>query len=366
MKIAFFGLHGSFDYDKIGGTNSLVRRISDELVLNYNINVDYVLYGQDLKNKNHGSINSIYCGNIDEAFEILRDYDHIITMYINPKDAVKYRNNRLNNKKSYFHVIYTDWPESFIKRQAFFASSKFINYNGIFFAISSRILNLADKWGFESALLLPPVPQDYFVNLEDKLVSDKTRVSFIGRIDVGKGVLETLDIFNALKNDKNIELNFYGIHWENDPVAVKIHQELSKQNDFNYISLDFHKFTNDTDEMVKNVLKETDIFIQPYRKLSSSIDTPLLILEAMASLCAVITKPYGNIPEIYGKSKLLLDDDNIVEDALELIRSASKWLPEERKRIYLQNESLSFDNHSITQIFMDSLQSVAEGHNGKK
>lgn len=365
MKIAFFGYYGSFDYGKIGGTNSLVRRISTEMVKTYKIEVDHVIYGKfDKINEHSCGIVSRYYKTIEDAFDKLKDYNHVITIYIHPRDALRYMFFRNKYKKEvHFHIIYINWPQSFFKRQMEFAVNRLVSNNGMSFAISPRTFNLSKKWGYKSQLLLPPVPKDYYLDIKTKKTSEKIKLTFIGRVDVGKGVLETIDIFNQLSKDDTVDLNFYGIYWKNDPIATKIHQNLLKQKNFRYFPLNFEKYSPEADETVRKALNETDIFIQPYRSLSSSIDMPLLILEAMASLCAVITKPYGDIPKIYGQSKCLIND-NIISESLKLISSAEEWLDDERNRLYLQNKELFFDTPSITRTFLKSLRDAEEGING--
>ncbi|EKQ54520.1 MAG: glycosyltransferase [Methanobacterium sp. Maddingley MBC34] len=360
MRIAFFGYHKSFDFDKIGGTNSLVRRISLELVKDHNITVDYVIYGTSSeKIENNSGITSNYFNKLKEALNSLKNYDHVVTMYIPPGDFINYALFRRKEKNNiFFHIIYTDWPRSFIKRNAFFIFNSLWRYNGKSFSISPRIKDALKKWGDESVFLLPPVPLDYFMEIGNNKNLGNLRVTFIGRVDVGKGVLEVIDILNQLAQDENIILKFYGIHWEDDPEAVKIHKNLSSQNKFDYISLDFNHYSSEVEEMVQDILRETDIFLQPYRHLSSSIDMPLLILEAMASLCAVITRPYGDIPRIYGESVCLVDDEEGSEKIVEIIRRASQWIPMELERINHQNKTFSFDTLTVTTIFLKSLLEV--------
>jgi glycosyltransferase involved in cell wall biosynthesis len=186
-------------------------------------------------------------------------------------------------------------------------------------------------------------------------VSDKIRVSFIGRIDVGKGIQATLDIFNKLSENPEIELAFYGTFWENDPDAKRIHQQLSQQESFTYIPVNFHGFSDKIDHLVRDVFRDTDIFIQPYKKLSSTIDIPVLVLEAMASLSAVITTPVGDIPSIYPKSHCIIPYEQLVNDAIPLITSGRKWLSAEREKIWSQNKLLHFDTHSIVDHLIQAL-----------
>ena len=358
MKIAFFGRHGSFDYDHIGGTNSLVRRLSTELVQKWHFQVDYVLYGEATREINHlPGLRSRYFYKLSEALEALSEYDHIVTVYLPPKDFLTYIHlRRRYAKRTRFHILYQVWPESVVKRELMFGLNRLIPFNGRSFAISPRLVHRVKHWDRQAVLLWPPVPQHYFVPLSQKPSSDKIHVTFLGRIDIGKGVLETIDIFNALADCSEVKLAFYSIYWERDPTAVQLHHQLSEQDRFPYIPIKFTSYSDQIDEMVRSVLYDTDIFIQPYRKLSSTIDTPLLILEAMASLCAVITKPYGDIPYIYGKSPCLIDSHRLCEQAIKLILSAKEWLPSERERIERQNKSLIFDTPSVAERFVDALK----------
>ncbi|KGK98084.1 hypothetical protein LI82_10115 [Methanococcoides methylutens] len=358
MKLAFFGRHGSFNYTHIGGTNSLVRRLSTELINRWNFQIDYIIYGNSCDNEvtHFPGLRSKYYQRLDRALESLKDYDHIVAIYFPPNDLPAYLYYRTKQlRKNHFSKLHQTWPDSTVIRKLMFTINRVISINSNSFAVSPRLVQSIKKWSHRAELLWPPVPSNYFVNPSQKSVSNKTRVTFIGRIDVGKGVLETIDIFNALADRPEIELAFYGMYWESDPKAVQLHQQLLEQTNFNYVPINFAEYSSHIEKMVQSVLRDTDIFIQPYRKLSSTIDTPLLILEAMASLCAVITKPYGNIPYVYGKSPCLIDDPHLCEKATELILSANEWLPSERKRIELQNDKLKFDVSSVAEQFVKSI-----------
>ena len=362
FKLAFFGLHTSFDYNHIGGTNSIIRRLSIELINQWDIQVDYILYGQTESNLNKqrtylSGIKIKYFPTLREALEALNNYNHIVTIYLPPKDIFIYMQFRIKNKSSSskYYMLHQTWSESVVMRKLMFAMNRLISHKSKSFAISPRLLRQIRSWDDSATLLWPPVPSNYFVDLPQKTFSDKIRVTFLGRIDVGKGVLETIDIFNNLADYPDVELAFYGMHWKNDPIAVKLHNQLLNQKHFTYVPVEFNNYSEDIDNMVRSVLQNTDIFIQPYRKLSSTIDTPLLILEAMASLCAVITKPYGDIPHIYGESPCLIDNPNLCEKAIELILSAKDWLPSERVRIDNQNKLLNFNVSSIAKHFVGSL-----------
>ena len=358
MKIVFFGRYGSFDYSNIGGTNSLIRRLAKELISKLDVQADYVLYGApnqiDIIHK--FGIRSRQYISFDNALHALDEYDHIITIYISLINVFGFLKYYFSNRKSKrFHTIFQSWPESFLKRKLFFLTLRLFCLNGIPFVLSPRLLNYARKFNSQATLLWPPVTDNYFIRLDNKNISDKIRVTFVGRIDKGKGIIETIKLFNDLADRDEVELNLYGTYWTKDPDAVKLHRALSAQKRFRYTEFNFRAYCDEVDDEICSILRDTDIFIQPYRILSSTIDTPLLILEAMASLCAIVTKPYGDIPYVYGKSKTLFDDINSNKEIINLILSAKDWLPSERKRVFERLKALDFKSESVAHEFIDKM-----------
>lgn len=357
MKIAFFGKEGSFDYGHIGGTNSLTRRLAKELVEVHGHSVDFIFYGLQTKNISHAqNINSYYYTNYSDALSSLLNYDHVILIYVSIKDIFKlyaFCNN--NTDKVIFHHLYQDWPESFIMRNLMFWIKDIIPINGFKIGISERIVERLSENAQKHIKLYPPVPNNFFKKNDNINNLTKINITFIGRIDEGKGILETIEIFEKLSEYPMFKINLFGIHWKSDSNAIKIHEKLKAQSKFHYYPVDFYNHSPQVDEIVRGALFNTDIFLQPYRKLSSTIDTPLLILEAMAALCAVITKPYGNIPDIYGPSPCLIDDQDFVNEAINLILQSEKWLYAEKERIHSQNIRLKFDLTSVGNRFVNDI-----------
>ncbi len=358
IKLAFFGLYSSFGHDRIGGTNSLVRRLSMELVSHWDMQVDYVLYGSGREEEItiFPGIRARYYGTLHEALKALSDYDHIITIYLPPGDLLTYTYFRVFHRKQIsFHMLYQSWSDSIFIRLLMFLPDRLIHFNGRSFAVSPRLMHYVKQWDQKAVLLWPPVPSNYFIPLSEKNFLNQIRVTFLGRIDPRKGVIETIKIFNALAKCPDVKLAFYGIYWEDDPIATQLHYQLLEQSNFTYVPVKWKDYSIEIDDMVRSALHDTDIFIQPYRKLSSTIDLPLLILEAMASLCAVITKPYGDIPNVYGTSLCLLDGPDMHEQAVKRILSAKDWLKSERERIDRQNKILYFDTNSVAKKFVKAL-----------
>ena len=359
MQVVFVGFKSAFDYFRIGGCESFIRRLSAELIKK-NIKVDYVLYG-DKENKElkYGGISLNYFISFGNALKFIekKEYQHIITIYLLPMNRIRYALFRKNKDFSTrFHFIYFSWPDSLIKRKLYFSEAMFFPYNGKLFCISKRQYEYISKWAKNAVYLLPPVPENYFLHPNEKPINEKIKIIFLGRIDPGKGINEVIEIFNALKSNNKFECSIYGIHNPEHKEALKIHNWLKKHKEIKYIEVERQKYLPEIEEMIRNVLKNTDILILPYKRLSSTIDTPLTLLEAMASLCVVITKPFGNIPDIYGKSKFLISPENFVQDAIKLLNNISQEnLVEERYRIYEQNKKLNFSTSSIGEKFINAI-----------
>lgn len=358
-KICFFGSYQAFNYHHIGGTESFVRRLSTELTKK-DIGVDYIFYGgRENKELEFSGIRLNYFELFNDALTVVekREYEHVITIYLLLKDRIKYALFRKNKNKSIrFHFVHFGWPDSIIKRTLYFSEARLFPYNGKLICISKRQYDYVSRWSKNAVYLLPPVPESYFLRPDEKPTNEKIKVTFLGRIDPGKGINEVIEIFKALKVNDRFECSIYGIHIPEQKKSLEIHNWLKNQKNIKYVEVERQRYSPAVDEFVGNILKETDIFIQPYQKLSSTIDTPLLLLEAMASLCALITKPFGNIPDIYGKSRFLIHPDNFIVDAIQLLKNITyQDLIEERKRIYDQNLRLNFKSENIGKRFVDAI-----------
>jgi len=360
MKIAFFGIHYACNYFHIGGTDSFVRRIAAELVKKHADTVDYILYGastvgdmqvmQGLRMRNFGTF--------AEAQGALLDYDHVVTIYLPPWDRILFMNFRKRCRHPVqFHMVYFSWPDSRIKRELMFADSRLVPFNGRIFTISPRQYRFVQKWCPDPVFLWPPVPEEYFVMPESKPKSPRLRVTWIGRIDPGKGVREVVDLFRRLASNPNIEVKMCGHRWAACTETAELHRWLMEQNEFPYVNTEYAKHSPEVERAVGEILQHSDIVILPYRKLSSTIDTPLLMLEAMAALCAVVYKPQGDMPVVYGNSRFILPEGDFVQRMHDLIDRVSPYIAEEQKRLFERNRELSFETVAVVERFRSALQS---------
>jgi len=357
LRIAFFGSAHSFGYHEIGGAPSFVRRLSRELVRSEGIEVDLITFGHPKAGQESHvpGLRSLNLRMLSDALKILPDYHHVVSIYCPPKDRIRFMLFRGRSASSTrYHKLFFSWPDSRLKRKLSFLEAILVPFNGRLFGVSYRMVRRLSYIDPKSVLLLPPVPMCYFVSLASKPHSDRTRVVFIGRLDPGKGALEAIESFSLLSRDKNVELEFYGMHWPHDPVSVALREQLMHQRLFRYVDVDFFGHDASVDAMVERALKNADILIQPYRKLSSTMDTPVLLMEAMASLTAFVTHPQGDIPAIYGTSPCLIPEGReSVTSMISLIQSAQDWLTAERARIERQRQSLEFEASAVARGMME-------------
>lgn len=356
MRIAIFNYCKGSDYFNIGGNESLLRRLTKELA-KQGVLIDWLLYGAEEEKEvaPELGVRIKYFRNLSGAIATLNaGYDHVLTTYLRPADRIKFGRFRKScSVSAKFHFLYLSYPESAIRKFVCFLEAKMFPYSGRVFCVSTRQLNYVSRLYGNAACLLPPVPAEYFVQPLNKPQNKKITVTFLGRVDPGKGIAEVVDVFLKMADDSRFECAIYGIHFPFNKESVAIHKDLLKQRKIRYVPVDRQRYSPEVDGFVRDILASTDIFLQPYQKLSSTIDTPLLLLEAMASLCAVITKPFGNIPDVYGKSEFLLSPDGFVESAVDLLnRTTRESLQKERVRVYARNTELQFDSAAMAERFL--------------
>jgi glycosyltransferase involved in cell wall biosynthesis len=172
-------------------------------------------------------------------------------------------------------------------------------------------------------------------------------LAYLGRTDPGKGVEEAVEIFRALKDRPDIEARICGFQWRHSPQSKRLHEWLGQQDDITYVCNEWRQWSEDTDRWVADTLRNTDILVLPYKQLSTTMDVPLVLLEGMASLCAVVTKPYGDIPWVYGDSPFLLPEEGSAQTAVALIERARDLLPAERKRLDERNAELGSRSSAV-------------------
>jgi len=356
MKIAFFGAFGAFDYFKIGGAESFTRRLATGLILEGH-RADFVIYGAPTsEHKVAGTgVGLYYFREFKAALEFLvREYEQIITLYLPPRDRLRYLSFRWSNQAHLrFHQVYFGWPDSLIKRKAAFLEARFYPFNGRLFCVSPRQYRYVSCWSDKGVLLLPPVTESYFLKPETKPENDKIRLTYIGRTEPGKGIEDVVYLWKHLKDQPQVEMAIYGFHHRHLQAGVEFHEWLSHQDGLPYHYTPWESYSPEVEDNLRRFLQATDILVLPYRKLSSTIDTPVLLLEGMAALCAIMTKPMGDIPSLYGPSPFILKGR---EEMAQMAKKVSPGvLATERRRIFQRQAELDFAAQRVTARLLQAL-----------
>lgn len=358
MKIAFFGTFGSFDYFTIGGVESFTRRLAAGLIKEGH-QADFVIYRAPAERQEKAPEGlRIHCFKrfVTAANFLKERYDQVVTIFIPMVDRLAYMKFRQRyRKRIFFHRVYFGWPELGLKRQMAYLDARLYPFNGRLFCVSPRLYHSVKRWSKHAVLLLPPVPKEYFLELHEKPNRDKILVTYIGRTESRKGIENVIGLFARLQKIPYLDLAIHGFHHPHCAEGRKWHLRLSQQEHFRYFYTPFEGYSHVKEDKLRLLLRETDILLLPYRQLSSTIDTPLLILEGMASLCAVVTQSFGDIPSLYGPSPFLLAGSDSVDKAVQQIQNAKSLLVEERQRIHKRNQKLVFEVKQITSLFIKSL-----------
>lgn len=363
MRIAFFGLQSAFDHSHIGGSESITRRLARQLTQDDDVEAaDYVFFGTPRAEMQNviPKISVRYFSAYVDAADALLDYNHVVSLYLSPPERVPYMAFRARHRhRIQFHAFATMWRRSPLKRLLMLADLQLVPLNGALFAISPRLYALVRRWAQRPFLMLPPVPDDWFLRAADKPVRFPLRVTFVGRIDPGKGAAEATEIFYRLKGDRRFLCRFFGYTYEQRGVSgteEDIYRRLRALPAGTFIETGYTSYSPQADQVVQNALAETDVLLLPYREVSSTADMPLTFVEGMASLCGlIIPDSAADLPQVYGPSRLYVSGNHWVEGMLEIISSVGALLDEERERLYARNRQLNFGAVASAQAFKQVL-----------
>jgi glycosyltransferase involved in cell wall biosynthesis len=249
------------------------------------------------------------------------------------------------------------YPNSMIGKCLKLSEFTIYPYSGTVFCVSHRQVLMLRGFVDRMCYLPPCIPSSYHINPSQKKRNLPLNISFLGRIDPRKGVLETLDLFEKLAHNSSYNCRIYGIYIPRDGQATAIHHRLKRQSLIQYIEVERQAYSGSTEELALSVLRDSDIFVQPYRSMDSTVDSPLLLLEAMASSCAVLTTPIADVPRLYGDSNFVIQNQQFAESALHLLMHLSPGtLTEEQNRSHKQLTHMELAPASIAKKMLDATE----------
>jgi hypothetical protein len=115
VKIAFIGYKDSYNYSKVGGTDAIVRRISNYLSKKYKIYLLTYGYKEENKIEINNNIIDIHFKNFTSMLEFIKQNNikNSIAVYLIPKDRMKLYFFQKQNKNLFFHTLITVYHEKY-------------------------------------------------------------------------------------------------------------------------------------------------------------------------------------------------------------------------------------------------------------
>jgi glycosyltransferase involved in cell wall biosynthesis len=360
-EVVFFGTATSFGYHRVGGTDSFLRRLIDGVSDRSDAVAHGVFYGSEDPTvvRPVGDSELHYVESLADGLELLDDWSDadVVTTRLHPADRLRFARYRRRTRRHAYHSVEFFHPESAVFRNVKFVQHRILPYDGRVFCVSRRLRRVVERYADGVVYLPPPVDSAYFRDPSEKPRDEPISLTFVGRIDPRKGINEVVDLYREAAGEDRFEFAIHGTYISNDSAGVEIRNRLRRDPDIAYTEVDRHAHTPQVDAEVRSLMRETDVFLQPYRTLDSTVDTPLLLLESMASLCAVLTRPVGNVGDVYGESEFLLSAGQTTERASALLSTLDReTVAAERDRIHERVTSMAFDTASVVETFLHALE----------
>jgi glycosyltransferase involved in cell wall biosynthesis len=176
----------------------------------------------------------------------------------------------------------------------------------------------------------------------NKKVSSPMRFAFLGRYDIRKGVKELSEALKNLVNKHDFEFHFIGPI----PDEFKINSDKIK----------YHGAINEAAK-IKDILRRTDVFVLP----SHSEGMPNVILEAMASGCAILATDVGAVNVLVGgENGWLIPPLNAkaIEEKIAQIVKFDPKVIEEKKNNSVKKAEKSFLWEEIIKVEIEAIKKV--------
>ncbi len=363
-RIAFAGSRGFADFYGVGGMQSYIRRLGLELARRGH-RVDYLVHAahQEQDIRPVPGIRVRYFSAVADGLAELSTggYSDVIRVWMARWDRLEFVRHVLGREAASRrnHYVWFVLPDPPGKRLLGMFEGLATSRGGRLFCVSARQWRAAKRWTRKASLLLPPVPEAFFLRPSEKPLAWPLRVTFLGVLHPDKGIKEVVELFGVLRDDPRFDCSIYATHDPRASVEAALHAWLFHHKNIRYVPMEQRKWSVELEQEVQAVLAQTDVFVQPLQSLQNTVDTPLLVLEAMASLCAVLTTPLGSIPEVYGESPFLISPSGLVGRAATLLKGLNETaLLAERTRIHGRNQALGFSQAAVVDALLAAIEEV--------
>jgi len=356
VSIAFLADERRFGYHLLGGSESYVRRLAWAAAEMGNC-IRYVQFNAS-PSVAEVAPNCILqqCRSLRNALNVIEETGttDVVTVSIGPIEELRYACfRRKQASRIKFHRILFGEQTAGLKKLILSTAHGIAPYNGATFGLTDRAMRLLrDK---RCCLLRPPVPDSFYVSPADKPQGGPLKVVFVGRLDPEKGINEVLELFDRLAERDDIDLTIHGYTWPGLRESEEIHERLQAQHRVRYVAASHEGYSAGSEAAMADIFRAADVIVLPYKRFDRTIDPPLILLEAMASLCIPLTRPVGAVPEV-APDEWLCDGDDFVAWAEEKINYLADNLAGARNELAAWNDRNGVRASSAAAVFLQAIR----------
>ena len=223
-------------------------------------------------------------------------------------------------------------------------------------AVSPRLQAGLSSLGVPHFLWLPPVPDHYFDTELPAESPEQINVAYVGRVDDDKGTQTLLPILEELQTrHPHVRTNVRGYYYPHSKASLELHRYLKTQNRIPYEGHSYRDYSPERESQLLRLLRSTDLLVLPYETLAGiTVDVPVLVLEAMALGCGIVTTRVADLLQIIGDPDVCVPDHKAILPAIERLLEGDR-LNQSRSRLRARSVQLGVRLSEAGPRFLDGI-----------